>query len=221
MLYPAIRTRVIERLAEYHAGAAEAAADASYSGQTIYNRIIEQVRKMVGEIAEKDPEKVATTTTMTYTADAESVALPAAAARTRILTVEQLVGLNYYPMPRVTLGEEQAARIGQTLRADYRFRVEGANIIIWPKPAAALPLRIRYVPRTADIIDVTNDADAPDAIPEEFHGLIAMRTAASFKAETSSVPFAEEMAYDMARFLRWAASADNEGPRMVRIVDDY
>jgi len=231
--YSAIRSRVIERMAEYHAGAAETPGTGStISGQTIYDRMSEVIRDMLDEISRLDNAKILTSTTMTYTANAESMALPAGVIGRDISTVERQVNivapLRYDPLRAMTLSQNQAAlRYGElpVLDSDapwsgYGYYIEGqSSIYVVPTPTFGLTLRIRYIAAFADLVNTTDDNNSPTLIPEEHHGTIALETALRFLRETGT-PASLEREFNgrWQKFLQWAAVSPKQGPRTVREV---
>lgn len=232
MNYAEIRTRVIERMAEYTAGAAEATTSSTIAPQTIYNRMASVIRTMRDFIKRKDPEKLLTSTTMTYTANSESLALPAAVQNQAIRTVERQVNtaapIRYDPLRDLTLDQlQQALRWGELPILDedapwsgFGYYIEGqTTIYVAPMPASDYTLRIRYSAAFANLTDATDDANAPNFIHEDHHEYIALETALRFLRETGSPASLERERLELkAAFEEWAATSPKQGPRKVREV---
>lgn len=227
MNYAQIRKRAIERMGEYTAGAAETAALASISGQTIYDRIAEIYRDMVGEIAQRDPGKVLAVTTMSYGANAESASLPSGVQYRPVFDVEWLSGsVDYVPLREITLDQHrQALKYGELPEdagddvAGYAYRIEGASIYMVPKPMAGMTLRLRYLAAIADLTDSTDDANSPSLVQIEDHATLALAVAVSFLREVGNpASLDRELQYKWGRFLERAAHSPKTGPRFVRVV---
>jgi hypothetical protein len=222
--YAAIRTRVIERMAEYNAGAAAAVATATMSGQTIYSRITECYRDMIEEISGLDPEKLVTTTTLSYAAG-ESATLPVAVQQRPIVDVEELLTDDYLPLKLITLDQHReylrtgVLELGVEPRYGYRIELAANKIYVVPKPTTALNLRIRYIAGVTSLVDATDDANSPTLLPEEHHATLALCTALSFLREVGTSPALEnEYALKWARFLKWAAGRPKTGVRTVHEI---
>lgn len=225
MNFGEIRDRIVQHLGEYQAGAAEAAASATFTDTTIYGRITDAYRDLIEEIAARTPERLVTVATIAYTADAESVSLAAGLQNRDIRSLEQLSGTDYVPLDHVTLHQDEASRQSEAgprvSGRSYGWRVEGGTLLyVMPKPTAALTLRARYIPAQAAI--TTGDSAAlPSIVPVEHHPLIAAMAALTFKREVGPMPeLQRERDERMARFLRWAAETPRTGPRFVRETED-
>lgn len=225
MIFGDIRNRIVQHLGEYQAGAAEAAGAASFTDATIYERITDAYRDLIEEIATRTPERLVTTASISYTANAESVTLATALQYRDLRSVEQLVGSDYVPLDQVNLYQDEASRQSEagprvSGRA-YGWRVEGGTLLyVMPKPAEALTLRARYIPAQA-AITTTDAASSPSIVPVEHHPLIAAMAALTFKREVGPMPeLQRERDERMARFIRWASETPRTGPRFVKETDD-
>lgn len=225
MNFGEIRNRIVQHLGEYQAGAAEAAGVASLTDATIYERITDAYRDLIEEVANITPERVLTTAAITYTANAESVALAASLVGRDIRTIERLVGSDYVPLDHVTLFQDERARQDEEgpggRGRSYGWRVEtGTTLFIMPKPTETLTLRARYVPAQA-AITTTDAASTPSLLPVEHHPLIAAMAALSFKREVDSMPALQaERDERMRRFRTWVSRTPRTGPRFVRETYD-
>src|SRR5262249_31211350 len=157
------------------------------SGQTIYNRIASTIRSMYAKIQSLDSAKLLTSTTMTYTANSESLALPSAVKYRPVHTVERQINtgspLRYDPLRMLTLDHmEPAIRWGELRVLDedapwsgYGYYIEQQQTIyVVPAPASDFTLRIRYTAGFTDLVDGADDANVPNLIPEEHHEAIAL-----------------------------------------------
>lgn len=225
MIFSDIRNRIVQHLGEYQAGAAEAAAAATFTDATIYERITDAYRDLIEEIAARTPERLVTTATIAYTASAESVSLATALQYRDIRSLEQLVGTDYVPLDQVTLYQDERSRQSESgprvSGRAYGWRVEAGTLLyVMPIPTDALTLRARYIPAQA-AITTTDAASTPVIVPTEHHPLIAAMAALTFKREVGPMPdLQRERDERMARFLRWAAETPRTGPRFVKETDD-
>lgn len=215
-----LRTLVVECMAEYQAGAAEAAGAATMAEATIYSRMSRTFKQMVREYVRRNPRVNVTTTAMAYTADAESVALPAAAQLKDLRSVDRLVGTEYEPLEHVTDWQDREARktesIGpQPVSTSFGYFVQGTSLFVVPRPAEALTLRLRH---DAAVAAVTSAASATEVtvIPDAWQDLIARKTALSFLREIGGGDsLAKEVDPEWADFVRWCAEGPNKGVRFV------
>ena len=223
MLWGKIRDRIIQRLGEYNAGAAEAAAQATFTDATIYQRISDVYRELIGDVAEIDPTKVCDITTMSYAADTESVTLGSTVKYRPIHTCElQLTDLvSYEPMEKVTQWQDSRARewdartyVPVTTR--YAWRIEKDKIYVMPKPPTVLTLRLRYLAEIADITP-SDSASSPTVIPSEHHAYMALKVAMTFLNEAAGNDnLKDELNRGQAKFNKWASqSAHRAGPTFV------
>lgn len=233
MTFGEMRTRGIERMAEYHAGAAEVSTASSINGQTWYNRMASVMRDMHGLIQRRDPSKLITTANVTYPASTESVSLSVALTNRPIHTVERRVNTstpaNYDPLRELDLEQmENALKYGELPQLDedapwsnYGYYIEGGvTMYVVPVPASALTLRVRYTAGLVTPTDGADDASNPVFIPEEHHELIALETALRFLRETGNNARAleDEKRESWAAFVEWATSSPKTGTRSVRHV---
>lgn len=219
MLWSLLRTRTVERLAEYTAGAAEAAANASFSDATIFARMSEAYRELIGEVADIEPSKVLSlSTNTTYAANSESISLPTAVTGRPVYGVQRLFGTEWQTLKELTHDQVQRILAGES---DYENQYAGymlekqTLVYLVPKPTSVETLRFRYIEEIADI--ATSDTGSPTLLPSEHHPLIALATALKFKREVGSMPaLQEEYVYLLNRMRTWAASSPTTGPRFVR-----
>lgn len=221
MNYEQIRDRAVERMSEYQGGVAESDGTATIADSTIYARINDVMGELYHEAHEEDPSKFATTATMSYTADAESVILPSAVRTRPLVGVEFLSGVDYLPL-RHGSNRQREDYLGQFGRrgtwTDERlfYATEGDYIALFPVPSSTTTLRLRYVPALTEIDD-TDAADSPTWLPAELHAVIALGVALSFKRETDVATALErEYAQRREKLRLWAASSPHNGPRYVR-----
>lgn len=229
MTWGQIRNRIVERMSEYTAGAAELAANATMSEATIYARMTDHFREWLDEVATRDPQKCTTLATMTYSSGAESVTLPDIVKTRPVFTVEQVISSSpnaFLPLQQVTLDQAQQGMMqwayprglypGTNYSGQYGYRIEGNLIYLLPYPTGDIQLRLRYLAAVADLSKDTDPANSPPFIPNEYHNTFALCVALSFLREVTSSPNLErEYATGWEKFTRWAASSPKTGPRRV------
>jgi hypothetical protein len=226
--YSEIRTRVVELLGEYSAGAAEANANASYAGQTIYNRIRSKYQNLVDHVAKRNPEHVADITDLTYAADSEYVDLSAGAAvvtpsleQRPIISIVEKRDDTRIPLNELTARQYRDALVdGVDEFVDNEFGWYRARekLFILEKPTRTLTLRVEYVATIAALTyGGADDAATPELLPDEHHELLAYLVALSFKGETEGDTAQLERAIMPLRheFNLWA-SGHKPGPRIIR-----
>lgn len=238
MTWEKLRKRALERMSEYSAGAAEHPLRSSMSAQTIYDRMIEVYRDIIGEVQQKSSDKLETTTTLAYPANAISTALPAVCLQRPVLGVEWQINANgdVQPLQPITRAQltnylrdygNQPGMLVQPFGDLWYFLENQTLIRIVPRPAQAMTLTIRYVPGVADLVAPTFNADGtvnvigdgggtPDLLAEEHHALIALKTARSFLSEVgSATKLDDEIAIKTISLMRWADASPQDGPRYV------
>lgn len=223
MLWSEIRDLVVERMGEYQAGAAEAEAGATLTNATVYRRLTQHFREMLGEAFAVKPTRVGVRASMLYTANSESVALATAAKWRPLSLVSQLLGdgVSYEPLQQLT--EFQERRYLETgslgLNGSYGYRIESDSIWVIPKPSGNLTLRYLYLPEYT-AVTVADAVTSPSYIPTEHHGYLALRVAMSFLNEAQkNATLNMELAQGEAKFLKWAAADPKTGPSFVHEND--
>lgn len=148
---------------------------------TFINAAYDEVRNLIISV---DPSFFTARTTMTYTAAAESVALPTAVGRSRIVTLadetesttspRELDFINHSDVYYYTRYPSRWYNPGATtsVAPDY-YTLRGNQVSLIPQPAGARNLVIWYIP---DKTDLSNDSDIPD-VPAKHHELIAVKAA--------------------------------------------
>lgn len=232
MKWSEIATRVIERMAEYRAGAAETPSLATIEPTTLYNRLTTTFQQLCGDIAKQDPKKIASLLTVAYPANTESVQFTAGNAALKwrpIFSVEMLnstVGL-YEPLDNITDWQDRRSREwdydGGNFPAynRYAYRIERDLIYVQPQPPQDLTLRVRYQPSIATLTSGSDGNNVPDFIPEEHHDLIALKAAMSFLREAPRNDNLERELADLdSKFQTWCtASPKQQGLRFVHEAD--
>lgn len=224
--WDALVERAVEALGEYHNQAVAPQAARSYTAATIQARLVEKYGILILDAARLNPRRfVATHATLSYTADAEYVALSGASDTVRFrpwIAVEDYTNTarprrmqemtpdEYYDWRDNSRQESFFAAGGSA----YRYMVQGANIYLAPKPGSALTLRIAFI----DEPDGYAVAPAaPQAFPAEYHPLIALDAAISFMAQMGPPTHVIEERNDLyRRFMMWASSRETRGVRHVR-----
>lgn len=227
MNYGQIRDRIVQRMAEYRTGAAEADGAASISNTTIYSRITDVYRELLDLAGERDATKVADVVSFSYAANSDSIdinAVPTPSLWTRpILQIERSQGTDFWPMFEVTQSQFRNARRESFVpaqsaerMASYAWYREGKLLYLQPVPPETLTLKATYIPLQAEIT-TADSASSPDKIPAEHHPLISLMVAVEFLREVKSPrDLIEETSGKMQRFLRWASGVERGGPRLVR-----
>ncbi len=221
-----LRTRVVERMAEYKARAGEADAGSSIAVATILLRLSTHYRDLVEEIGTRDPDKVCVTQAFTYAANTESMDISVAASvggtslfMRRMTRLIQLSGTSRWLLQRLApaqyerwVGEMSLAALESPGAGKYGWYVEGVNLYLLPKPSSAISLRASVVPLVSDLTTATS----PDYLPVNFHNYLATKTALSFLGETRENRVLQlEASEDKRAFERWASSSPNGGTRRV------
>lgn len=213
-----LRDRVVEALGEYDQQAVAGTTSATYSDATINLRLGEKYGDLIMDAARLNAQRFAALATLTYTADAEYVALSGASATVRWrpwIEVEDVTTANEpRRVAELSQAEYQLWRDHGVLDfAGYGYLQQGANLFLAPRPAAAVSLRITYVPEP----DAVGASASPDALPSEFHHLIALEAACSFMRQYGAPPAIDMERADLRRrFMSWASSSASTGPRFVK-----
>lgn len=218
-----IRDLVVQRLSEYNAGAAASSSQATFTDATIYSRMGVIQRRLVRQIAERNEQKVATTSTVSYTADAEYVTLTTEKWRD-VFSVERLLdtgtGKDYEQLDEVNAWQafRNAEALGMSDR--YRYRIENDRLYVMPRPKSTMTLRLRYLAELASP-SAAQPTQVPSFIPSEHHEYLALCVARSFLNETTrNASLDQEYAELKADFDAWAAGKPKRGPRFVHEYDE-
>ena len=213
--------RVTERLGEYDNQAPAGTTTRTYGATAIQDRLEEKYGELILDAARLNATRFATTTSMTYTADAESVAVTTAAKWRQWISVEDVTDANY-PRRLKEMTSEEFLKWRDQLNGGvnvyesgrrYRYHALGANMWLAPKPRAARTLRITHV-QAQDAYDAGNP---PDLFPPEYHHLIALEAAVSFMNQYGPPTYVEVERRELKRkFMSWASSSTELGPRYVK-----
>lgn len=223
-----LRDTIVERLAEYNAGAAAAAGTTSVSDAVIYKRMTRSFRKMLNQLAAKNPIKVTSLQAgIAYASGTESQALPAGLQFRPIFGIERLlVSGDYEPLTQLEQYQDERSRAPYVsfplstsygwMGSTYGYKIENTLLYVLPKPTEALTLRAKYL---ADVADLTpaDIAGTPPFIPSEHLDALALEAACSLLREVGGNASLEmELADLWKEFLDWAARDPKTGPRFVR-----
>lgn len=224
MTWGTIRDRIVQRLGEYQAGAAEAEAGATFTDATIYSRMSDEFREMLNESFSYRPSRVGARVSMTYTANSESVALAAGVQYRPVSMVDRLLSSGEYePLNILSEYQDQAARRwdseGPVVASSAGYRVENDSIWVIPRPTETLTLRLLYLPAYAEVTSASA-ALSPSFIPVEHHNYLALRVAMTFLSEAQkNATLRVELAERASKFQRWAIEEPKTGPRFVHEID--
>lgn len=223
-----LRDRVVEALGEFDDQAAAGTVGATYADALIYKRMGEKYAQLVTKASRKDPTKFASVQAFTYTADAEYVdaeALPPESLRwRRIIRLEDRTRSDYPVVIKAMSEREWRGTIDPFATfvspADRVYFLQGERLHLWPKPVSALSLVAVYVPATER--PTTDDsADEPLLLPDEYHELIALEAAISFRGAFGDVT--QELLLERQElhkdFMAWASGSLEAGPRYVHEVE--
>lgn len=234
-----LRDTVVRAMAQYINRAAADYSAAQLDDTTIYAQLTFEYRRLVDEVAQRQPRLVATTLDFTYSANAtrEDVTdVPttvSASLRNRtILDVARVNGTDVWPLRALQhdeyrrLLEQQGNQSAVVVDGWAAYYVEGPYMHVLPVPTENLTLRVTYVPEVSDLTAPVDGAggdinNSPTLLPSEHHELIALQAALALIAETHEPTKAllqrQSLAY--SSFINWAAGAARGGPRRVRSVD--
>ena len=228
MLWGEIRDRVVERLAEYQAGAAEASGNGTFATATLYKRISTAYRRMLRHLARTAPNKVSKLSdTFTYASASESITMPDQLRYRDIFSLERAVGSSWEPIENVTDWQEQQSRINSTwvtavdvpTRTSYGYREEMDRLYVVPAPQESLTLRARFFGPVTTLTEANKD-DTPIVIQEEHHDLLALLAARSLMGETrSNEELEKEFRDGWEDFNAWCTGSPKRGPRFIHERD--
>lgn len=193
---------------------------------SVINSAYDDVRNTIeGE----DPEWFAAQTTMSYTAAAEFVALPAACQTNRILRVADTTDSSTDPRELMFLSAADeylytrapskwyTVTAGGVTAPDY-YSLAGQNIMLIPKPTGARSLVIWY---GSDKTNLVNPTDVPVDIPTRYHELIALRAAQRILAyDRRPSPAFDALASEQeTKLLSFVGNRNTGQPSFVRFID--
>lgn len=130
----------------------------------IDSRINECCREIYSDLVARKPRRFAITTTLAYTADTDSVALPAAAQQLPLFLVEGLIS-----------GDTLKFTLDPSSRTEFRnyfptgtpqiYAIEFNNIWLRPRPTVAVTLTLHHDPTVADLADNTSPSWLVSPLP--------------------------------------------------------
>lgn len=180
-----LRLMVREELGDLLGDTAPAADQERFSDTKIDRALIYTMFQMYRELSEEDPGANILEATMTYTADAESVALPSGVEASPIYKIELVDSQSQ----RVLLRRVGLRQLEESTSGDYVWTLLDRSIAIRPKPQSALDIRVWYV---GNPFNMTGGTPSTDQHPypvahEELLVLGAVRRLASRDQEWTPV----------------------------------
>lgn len=150
-----------------------ASSNGKPDNDTIKRAINQVAKNLHARITTGFGRRLGTSTTLSYTADSESLALPSAAQLQHVFRVEAAASGSSYPYdldPMILAEFRNVSRKG----TPRYFAIQGTSIFLRPIPTSAYTLTIWYV---AGLTTLSGGSDTPSWLPDRFHDLIAVGAA--------------------------------------------
>ena len=178
--FETLQTQVKELLGFPDAIASASSTQGSPSNDQIKRAINDAAKEWFGKIAAYRPDLKDARTTMTYTADTEAVALPAAAQVRPITLVQAQNAGSSDALERYDLEQKDPSEFDEydNYGEPLVWALEGTSIAVRPIPKTATTLYLRYV---AALADMTLTSDTPSWLPAEYHHGLAWHATAKLK----------------------------------------
>lgn len=179
MTFEDLQIHVKELLSIPDTAAATEVPSASFNTQ-IKRAINSAAKEWFGKLATWRPDIKDARTTLSYTADAQAVALPAAVQSRPILLVQAANAGASDALERYDLEIKSTAEFDEydIYGEPIVWALEGTSIAVRPIPRTATTLYFRYV---AELADMTATSDTPSWLPAEYHHGLAWEAAAKLK----------------------------------------
>lgn len=154
---------------------------------------IEEARQEIySELFDWLPTRAAATTTLSYTADTEAVALPAAAQDTQLIRVYYNASTVYSLQTTLDpLDVAEFAMVPETGSPRY-YAVTGTNIRLRPVPGSTTTLTIVYLPKLSAL---ANGSASPTEIASVWHHIYAYKAAIKVRQKNQDPYDGLEAAY--------------------------